>query len=389
MNKARLQIAFLTSTDAHDKRSWSGIHYYMAKALERNCGDVHYIGPVKPELALIRGKAQSYLSKKLTGKRFEYRHSVALAKAYGKIFTDKLKQGKYDIIFAPASSSNIAFLETNTPIVYLSDTTFANMIGYYPAYTNLQKKSEDEGNAIERMALAKSTLALFPSEWAANSAINYYGIDKAKVYINPLGANIDSIPDRETVLSQKKKTVCKLLFLGVNWERKGGPIAFDTLNQLNALGIDTELTVCGCVPPANFVHPKMKVISFLNKNNATDSEVFKKLLLESDFLILPSRSECFGVVFCEASAFGLLSIAANTGGISGAVKEGINGVLLPYQSGGKEYAEVIKNIFSSDERYYSLRKNSRDLFESSLNWDKWAMDVNGLIQALLKQLIQK
>ncbi len=36
--------------------------------------------------------------------------------------------------------------------------------------------------------------------------------------------------------------------MGVNWERKGGRIAFNTFEKLNQMGIETELTVCGCTP---------------------------------------------------------------------------------------------------------------------------------------------
>src|ERR1051326_4417393 len=104
----KVKIAFLTSTDAKDKRSWSGIHYYMARALERNLGEVDYLGPVELNFAI--GKAISLLSRKIFGKRYDYLHSISTAKKYSKIFSEKLKNKNYDLIFAPASSSKIAFL---------------------------------------------------------------------------------------------------------------------------------------------------------------------------------------------------------------------------------------------------------------------------------------
>ncbi len=79
----KLRIAFLTSTDARDKRSWSGIHYYMAKALERNLGEVDYLGPV--ELDFTFGKAISFLSQKFFGKRYDYLHSIDTAKRYSQV----------------------------------------------------------------------------------------------------------------------------------------------------------------------------------------------------------------------------------------------------------------------------------------------------------------
>ena len=39
------------------------------------------------------------------------------------------------------------------------------------------------------------------------------------------------------------------------------------------------------------------------------------------FLILPTEFDAFGIVFCEASAYGVPSIAADVGGVSQPVRE--------------------------------------------------------------------
>src|SRR5436190_335365 len=77
----------------------------------------------------------------------------------------------------------------------------------------------------------------------------------------------------------------------------------------------------------------------------------EKLFETSDFLLLPTRSECYGMVFCEASAYGLPSITTDTGGISGAVKDGENGFMLPLSARGQEYAEAIAKVYLDDQLY--------------------------------------
>jgi glycosyltransferase involved in cell wall biosynthesis len=94
---------------------------------------------------------------------------------------------------------------------------------------------------------------------------------------------------------------------------------------------------------------------------------------------LPTRAECYGIVFCEASAYGLPVVTTNTGGVSGAVKDGVNGFLLSVDADADEYAIKIMELFSNDEKYYSLVKSSRDLFEKKLNWDAWALEVKKII----------
>lgn len=66
------------------------------------------------------------------------------------------------------------------------------------------------------------------------------------------------------------------------------------------------------------------------------------ILYRSHFLILPTEFEAFGIVFCEASAYGMPSIAANVGGVSQPIREGKNGFLLSPNATAEEYAEKIK-----------------------------------------------
>ncbi|MEO6882916.1 MAG: glycosyltransferase [Bacteroidia bacterium] len=376
----RLKIAFITSLDPNDKRSWSGISYYTKKALEKHCGDVYVLKIKNPFLILFYGKIKSYLTQKILRKRYNYKHSIILSKKYGKLFSEVLNKNKYDIVFAPAASTEMAFVKTTIPIVNLSDTTFFNMINYYPAFSNLLQISKKEGMEIEQRSLSQSSLLLYPSYWAAKSAIADYKIHPSKIHVIPLGANLEKIPTVEVLLKKQKAATCRLLFLGVNWNRKGGDIAFDTLLHLEKKGIQTELTICGCIPPPNIIHRNIKVIPFINKNEVGGQQQFFDLLLNSDFLLLPTRAECYGIVFCEASAFGLPSITTNTGGIESAIKNTKNGFLLPLNAGGVEYANIIMDNYCDDEKYYSLIKSTRKVFDTELNWDNWSIKVKEILE---------
>ena len=170
-----------------------------------------------------------------------------------------------------------------------------------------------------------------------------------------MGANIDNPPEEFIIEEKLKNTqVCNLLFLGVDWERKGGEIAFNTLKELNRKGVHTTLTVCGCIPPKEFSDSNMKIFPFLDKNKDDDYKIFIQILRKSHFLILPTRAECFGIVFCEASAFGIPSITTDTGGISNAVENGINGYRLPLDSSYLEYADKIYKLFINPDEYEKI-----------------------------------
>ncbi len=372
MTDKRLKIAYITSTDSRNKNAWSGTQFYIWKALQKQVGDIDLINSVKPFFPLWFGKIITGLSQKLFHKRYNYRHSKILAKGYARIVHKQLLKKQYDLIVVPATSTFISYLETSVPIAYIGDSTVQNTMDYYPALSNLYSFSRSETLTVEQKALNKSSFLTYPSQWASNSAIYDFGIPDSKVFTIPFGANLENIPGRERVLLRKRTDLCNLLFMGVDWDRKGGAIAYDTLIELNKMGINAHLTVCGCIPPEKFQHPNLTVIPFLDKNKEDQKKAFENLFLNSHFLLLPTRMECFGIVFCEASAFGVPSVGTDTGGVSSAIIKGENGFLLPPSASGKEYADLIANIFKEEEKYSSLSRKSRNLFETSLNWDKWA-----------------
>ena len=72
MPPKRLRIGFITSTDPLDRRSWSGVHYSIFKALERNLGEVVALGPVSLRGPFALGdRLNSWLVRPLTGKRYQ------------------------------------------------------------------------------------------------------------------------------------------------------------------------------------------------------------------------------------------------------------------------------------------------------------------------------
>ena len=128
----------------------------------------------------------------------------------------------------------------------------------------------------------------------------------------------------------------------------------------------------GCVPPSEFQHEKLKVIPFLNKNIPEEQEQFSQLLLNSHFLVFPTRADCSPIVICEANAYGIPVITTDAGGIPTILKEGKNGYMLPLSAGGDEYAKLIATHFANKETYEQLVRSSREEYDDRLNWNKWA-----------------
>lgn len=381
----RMKIAYLTSMDPMDRRAWSGISYYAMQALQKHCGEVVYIGPTSPQEAIKKTLAMRIRTflKSFASRDFVYDYQIYMAKKFAKTASAKLVNQQFDVIVVPTSITEIAHLKTDLPIVLLEDATFALLHNYYPLYSHLMQRTIRQLHTLTATAIKKASLLIYPSTWAARSATEDYAAHAQKLHVVPMGANFNTPPSREVLLQRKKSERCRLLFVGVDWERKGGEIAFETLLELEKMGIQAELTICGCTPPKQFFHERMRVIPFLDKHDAKQQQELFQLYLSSDFLLLPTRNECFGIVFCEANAFGLPAIATATGGVPEVIKDGENGYTLPSNARGQAYARLIADIYQDEQRYNALVESSRSAYENRLNWDTWGMTMHRLLTELL------
>lgn len=366
-----LRIAFLTSTDPLDLRSWSGTPCHMFRALESRGCDVTALGPLHvPERQWLR--VYGRLRGVVRTDKYLHGHSARFARACGRAAERKLAGAHFDVILAPAASAVIAHLTTDIPIVYVSDATFALMLDYNPDFTDVCESTRRDGEAVERLAIERASAVSYPSEWAAASAERDYGAAREKTHVIPFGVNLESVPDRDRVLSKKRSERIRLLLVGRNWERKGGDVAVEALAGLRRQGIDATLTVCGCVPPRGVRHPGLRVIPFLDKSDPEQLAELRRLYLSADILVLPTQNECFGVVVAEANAFGVPAIVADTGGLHDVVRDGRNGYALPPAARGEDYARVVRDLWRDRERYSALSRTSRDEYEARLNWGAWA-----------------
>lgn len=375
IKKKRYKIAYVTSANQSDATQSSGVYFFQKKSMQEYIGEIDTIGPVHiSSIELLKKLFRKF--SKFSSKKYNLSHSLLISKIYGLIFSRKIKNGSYDLIFGDKASNELAHIETHIPIIYSTDATFDAICDYYPIFSNLTRISIFEGNKIEHKILKKALAIICPSKWASDSVIQKYKIIPQKVFILPRGANLDTIPERKQALALKHN-LCRLLFVGKDWKRKGGDIAYEAFLELKKMGIKVHFTIIGCSPGIN--DPNVTIIPSVNKNSEQERQIYDKILRKTAFLLLPTRAECFGITFAEASAYGIPSIATNTGGVSSAVINERTGYLLPIISSGKEYAMLIKDIFINREKYNKFRQSSRDHYEKHLNWDSWSQKLKIII----------
>ncbi len=386
----KIRIGYLSDYEANtlDPLAWSGTLYAIQRQLLLEGFEVVHLGHARMlnngQRKLLRRWKDlrdrllarlPFLKFLLTQQRQRFMRGVH----------QKLRQQPCDLILAAAVTDEVVRLETDIPIVYLADATSRV---YYPLYRDeVPVDGLDQAIALDYKLFNRSRHLVFPSQWAANSALLDYDIAPDKISVLPFGANLDQIPTQVQVQKQRSRprsgNRCKLLFCGVKWERKGGIIAYETLMALLKAGIDAELIVVGTKLPEALNHPNVRVVGYLNKASAKDQQVLQDLLWEADFFILPTRGECYGIVCCEASAFGLPTLTTIVGGVPEVVREGRNGCLFPLEATGQDYADKVLGLLQNPDRYAALVTSTRQEYDDRLSWSHWGEGFRSLALQLV------
>lgn len=364
-----MKIAFLTRYKSNDINVWSGTLFHLFQTLNVH-HKVEWVGENMLE-QITAYQSENFVrdNDKIDCGRY--------APILGRLLSEYFGKSDYDLIFL-GDLYYVPFLDVSIPIVHLSDTTF-NLFKNYLGISNEERIKSAE--TLEKKYLEKASVLLYSSEWAKQNAVSYYGVDPGKIHVIELGANIpDPVQYQENIDTSR----CNLLFIGRNWKKKGGDKVLEAYQKLKKEGFSCTLTIIGSLPPLQAEEDKdLTIIPFLDKSKQEDLERLCKILYDTHFLVLPTEFDAYGIVFCEASAYGVPSIAADVGGVSQPLCDGKNGYLLSSEATATDYAEKIKTVFNDKEGYLKLRASSRAEFETRLNWTIWYKKVNKVIEELV------
>ena len=387
-----MRIAYLTSYDVLNSAKWPkqkaglcGAGYHLAKTLESQSTHLDYLGPLEEIKPSLGHKLKWHLNRKLFNKDYFYFLEPSVLEKYSAQVLPKLAKFNSNVVLCPENSIPLSYLECKQPMVLWTDAPLCASVDFYPWLSNLAKETRDRLYAMEKLALERCALLIFLSDWAAQTAIETYGINPAKVAVVPWGANLETNRDFEdinNIVEAKNNECCKLLFIGVDWIRKGGDIACKIAEELNSRGIETELTVVGCEPEA-LLPSYVKKLGFIPKHTREGLNKINKLFAESHFLVLPSRADFSPHVFCEANSFGLPCIGTQVGGISTLIKHDLNGKTFSLNASIAEYCTYIASLMNNYKDYKQLARSSFNEYQTRLNWSVAGQTAKKLIQEVL------
>jgi glycosyltransferase involved in cell wall biosynthesis len=153
------------------------------------------------------------------------------------------------------------------------------------------------------------------SEWVRQSLVDDYGIPESRTRMIRPGVDLAALSPR----SARTPGEARFLFVGADFERKGGPLILEALQSLQSpwhLDVVTKSPLDAT--------PQISV----HRNLTPNTPELYTLFTAADVFVFPTTADSFGFVVVEAMAAGLPVIATKTGAIPEAVEDGRTGILV-------------------------------------------------------------
>ena len=226
----------------------------------------------------------------------------------------------------------------------------------YPSWTGFfTEKEKNEWLRLETKSYQNATIIFTVSSHTKDSIINDYGIDEEKVVTVYEGVNIKEIPT--FVKNYNTKTI---LFVGKEFDRKGGPTLIKAFKEVKKEIKDAKMVIVGSAPPVN--DKDIIVKGYISRNELL------QLYKDVSIFAMPSICEPFGLVFLEAMAYKMPCIGSTIDAMPEIIEDGRTGLLVP-PNDYKQLADKLVLLLEDENLMKKMGEEGRKRVEECFTWD--------------------
>jgi glycosyltransferase involved in cell wall biosynthesis len=254
--------------------------------------------------------------------------------------------------------------------IYTDHTHLANL---WYSISGRVKLYSAEWIGLEKTIYSNAALIFTRSTNISKSLVEQYGIAAEKVKCVFAGTNT---PAHENETANKDYSNQVVLFVGMNWKRKGGPTLVEAFKKICGKYPKATLKIIGCYPKID--HPQVKILGKLNINDLTQHYE------TASIFCMPSVNEPFGAVFVEAMEYALPIIATKTGAIPDMVKDGWNGYLIK-PGDVDSLSSALDELLSNPDLCKKFGNNGKSQANKDYNWISAGGKIRKAILEFLKE----
>lgn len=208
---------------------------------------------------------------------------------------------------------------------------------------------------------AASSLVFARSRHVADAIVHGYGCRPDRVVVVGVGPNTvpPSAADVEHAVGSWNGG--RIVFVGVDWERKGGPDLVAAFRLVRTRHPEARLDIVGC-SPAGVEGPGIEI------HGRRSLDEVAALLKHADVFCLPTLAEPFGVAFIEAMHAGLPLVGTRLGAVPDFLTPGETGLLVEANDVGG-LAESLIQLLADPEGTRCMGQTARRVAQERYTWE--------------------
>jgi glycosyltransferase involved in cell wall biosynthesis len=210
------------------------------------------------------------------------------------------------------------------------------------------------------------------SSWLASSFSADFGVAPQRLHVVGAGINTGKLP----TVPRRDFSTARFLFVGTDFERKGGPFLLQAFAKVRKRVPDAELLIVG--PSLELDQPGVKGFGFLSHAVPEHVEQLKQLFLSATAVLLPSVYEPFGISLLEGMAFGLPCIAADRCAMPEIVQHRKSGLIVAAEDVAS-LADAMLELALSPNDAAEMGRLGRSRVEADYTWDAVARKIKAVL----------
>jgi glycosyltransferase involved in cell wall biosynthesis len=250
--------------------------------------------------------------------------------------------------------------------VYTDHTHLANL--FYPGKAQTPMASPT-WRELEKSIYHNARMNFTMSAHVSRSLIEHYGCRQARIECVHAGANVPTADLRD--LGVERFARKRILFVGIDWDRKGGPVLVEAFREIRRSHPTAELIIVGCSPQVSI--PGCRVVGRIPL--AQVAEFYRS----ASVFCLPTKVEPFGFVFLEAFGHGLPVVATNIGAIPDFVEEGQSGHMVG-SNDAVQLAKRLSELLGDPARCAAFGARGHALVSARYTWQATGAKISAHIR---------
>ena len=265
--------------------------------------------------------------------------------------------------------------DTSVPgIPHFIYTDHTHLSGTRSPYFDPQFLRSDAWIALERTIYSNAACVFTRSSGVTADLASLYSIDPGQVACVYAGSNVPL--DEELALANQGYGNGHILFVGSDWERKGGPELLRAFAIVREKFPQSRLTIAGAQPQVG--EPNVDVVGGLSLTELA------KYYADAAIFCLPTRLEPFGIAFLEAMAYRLPIVATKVGAVPDMVMQNVNGLLV--EPGDFEgLAAALMELLASPEKCARFGEAGHQHARENYTWERVGQRMRERILPILRR----